>query len=181
MEGYESTKEAARETGEDLREQAAEIRNDFREILGGFMTRIGALEDETRDIIDSGATYMRHWARLLGDDMRAELRATVSNAVVTVCALFVGALGFLLLNMGVIWSLSAGGADVGQWFIIFGAAWILAGALLGLVGYSRQRRTLKDTTERMRQDIDIPRQDAKLLYGKIKEQRYGTSGPYGHA
>ncbi len=172
---YEKTKGAAERLRQDARGNADEMRLSFSEFLGSLAERFNIVGDDARRFAQDGSRYAQDWLSLVRADLMREVKITATNAVTSLAAVFVAALGFLLLNMGVIWTLSATDTGVGPWFIIFGAAWIVLGLIAGAIAYGAQRKSMQSTSERVREDLEIPREHAQTVYQRIQEQRNGSS------
>jgi uncharacterized membrane protein YqjE len=174
MASFERTREAAREMRETASENAEEIRWDLRSFAQSVAQRAGLVEDDAKRLVNDVTDYAQEYSELIKDDVRAEVKTTVRNLAMTMGAMFVAAVGFLLLNMGVIWSIADAGANVGVWFIVFGVGWILVGAILGAIAYSTQKDVTEKTMNKLKEDAKLPPKHMKNVYRQYQESRHGS-------
>ncbi len=166
---YDGTRNAAGQLRDDVREHVDELRGDFQRYIGTLAERLGVARDDAKQLANDLTAYLQEWSKLVREDITKELKSTIINAALAVSAAFVGAIGFLLLNFGAIWSLSDAGADVGPWFLIFGGGWIILAAILGGIAFARQRKVTKETGDLLNEDLQLPRRHAATLMNEYQE------------
>ncbi len=178
---FDETKEAAKQFQNDAQATAGEFKSVAHDFWTGVARRLGVVGNDAQKLISDGSSYVQEWTNLIKEDLGREVKVTAANALMSLVGLFVAALGFLLLNMGAIWGLSEANAEVGRWFAVFGAGWILVGAILGAVAYAREKRAIQDTRAKIRQDAQIPQRHFKQIYNRYQEHRNESSTTHGHA
>jgi hypothetical protein len=174
MAPYDNTREAARQMQGDAKAAATQVKTDFRTFFANAAQRLGVVGDDARRLADDAAEYFTHWGRMVKEDVSSEAKTTARNLALTLSAAFVASLGFLLLNMGVIWTLSATDTGVGPWFIIFGCAWIVVGAIIGLTALFSERKSVNRTKELLREDVQIPKRHAQTVTQRLQEGSNGS-------
>jgi hypothetical protein len=173
MASYDNTRDAARQLRDDAQGSAGEMRSDARSFFVSIAERFGVVGDDARSLATDVSAYLQHWARLVREDVAADLRAATGAAASGMAGGFVAAVGFLLLNMGIIWTLSSTDTGVGPWFVVFGVGWLVVGTVLALAALFGARRALRDTTERMREDFTLPGVHAKSISRTLQpEERH---------
>ena len=178
---FDETKGAAKQLQSDAQSTVGELKTVAQDFWTDVAQRLGVVGNDAQQLVSDGSAYIREWSTLLKEDIGQEVKSTATNAVMSVLGLFVAALGFLLLNMGAIWGLSEANLEVGRWFAAFGAGWILVGAVLGIVAYSRERRAIQETTVKIRQDAQLPQRHFQQIYNRYQEHRNESTTTHGHA
>lgn len=178
---FDQTKGAVEHMQDDARVETREIRDVAVDFFGTVADRLGIVGDDARALIDDGSIYMRHWAQMVRDDLSADLKKTVTNALTGMTALFLGILGFALVNAGLIWIFSDFQSDVGNWFLGFGLAWIVVAGALGLIAYTRENRALRDVRTKVSTDARLPTQHARELYQRYQEKQNESPRARGNA
>lgn len=174
MATYDNTRDAARQLRDDAQGSMNEMREDARTFFNSLAERLGIVGDDARRLVNDGNAYLQHWLQLLRDDLRGDLRGDIrtmsGSAAAGIAGGFVGAVGFLLLNMGIIWALSAERMGVSQWFIIFGAGWLIVGAALMAGAVMAGRKAVRQTSSRVREDMSLPRSHAKSIAKSVQSE-----------
>lgn len=168
---YESTRDSARHLQADAQSDVQDVRGDVRTFISAAIERVGLVGEDAKRLGNDLSSYLQHWSQLVREDASEQAKAAGINLGMLVGAGFVAAVGFLLLNMGIVWTLSATDTGVGPWFIIFGAGWLIVGAVLGLVGYVAGKKAVRGTVNRVKSDVKIPQQHARSVTHTLQEQR----------
>lgn len=178
---FDETKEAAKHLQNDAQQSVGELKSVAQDFWTEVVQRLGVVGGDAQQLVSEGSAYVREWTTLVREDIGHEVKGTITNAVLSIFGLFVAALGFLLLNMGAIWSLSPADLEVGRWFAAFGVGWILVGAILGVVAYSRERQAIQETKVKIRQDAELPQRHFQNVYQRYQEHRNESPTTHGHA
>lgn len=168
---YDSTRDAARHMQEDAQAGTQDLRTDLRGFVNAAMARVGLVGEDAKRLGNDISGYLQHWSQLVREDAVEEAKAAGVNLGMMIAAGFVASVGFLLLNFGAIWTLSATDTGVGPWFIIFGAAWLIVGAVLGFTGYLAGKKAMRATVARVKSDVKLPQQHVRSVTQNLKEQR----------
>lgn len=168
---YDSTRDAARHLQEDAQAGTQDLRTDVRSFISAAMARVGLVGEDARRLGNDISAYLQHWSQLVREDAAEEAKTAGINLGMLVGAGFVAAVGFLLLNFGIIWTLSATDTGVGPWFLIFGAGWMIVGAILGLTGYVSGKKAVRSTVSRVKSDVRMPQQHVRSVTQTLQEQR----------
>jgi hypothetical protein len=178
---FNETKDAAKRLQTDAQSSAGEFKSVAQDFWAGVARRFGLAGADAQRLVTDGSAYIQEWTALVKEDLGREVKTTATNAIMSVFGLFVASLGFLLLNMGAIWGLSNANVEVGRWFAIFGAGWILIGGVLGAIAFAREKRAIQDTTANIRQDAQVPQRHIKEVYQRFQEHRNESTTTHGHA
>lgn len=170
MASYDNTRDAARQLRDDAQGSAEEMRGDARSFFISVAERLGIVGDDARRLANDANGYLQHWLQLVRDDVKGDLRAMTAAAAAGMGGGFVAAVGFLLLNMGIIWTLSSADTGVGPWFIIFGAGWLLIGSVLALTAVFGGRKAMRHTAARVKEDLALPASHAKSISRNLQTE-----------
>lgn len=154
---------------------ASDPAQEIKDGLYRLAQRVGIPKDDAQKIASDGAHYLQRWGQLLKQDLKAEARATALATAYTLLALFIGAIGFLLLNLGLIEWLSGDPRASGRWLALFGTGWICGALIIGLVAYQRQRRKLRGAMTRVREDLRLPTAHFRNVYRHFQDTRAPSS------
>lgn len=168
---YDSTRDAARHLQEDAQAGTQDLRADIRSFVTAAMSRVGLVGEDAKRLSSDLSAYLQHWSQLVREDAVEEAKAAGVSLGMLIGAGFVAAVGFLLLNFGIVWTLSATDTGVGPWFLIFGAGWMIVGAVLGLAGYASGKKAARTTVARVKTDVKLPQQHVRSVTQNLQEQR----------
>lgn len=169
---YDETRDAARQLQGDAQAGADDVRTDLRAFVDAALARLGVVGDDAKRLAGDLTGYLQHWGRLVREDTVRDAKVAGANLGLGLAGGFLAAVGFILLNVGIIWELSSTDTGVGPWYIIFGCGWIVVGAILGATAYFAGKKAVEGTVGRMKNDVEIPQRHARAVYQRIQEIRH---------